>query len=233
MPGQGDIKMLTKQIRICISAGPATAVLLIVALWPLAQFIPPPPPLLDADWYAEFYRSNVIGIRMTAVALMLGSTVSVMFYAAMATLTKRMEGEVGPWTMTLLVASAIGVTTFFCSGVFFAVLGFRPERSVEELYLINDFAWIMLVIPAFPASLQAFAMGIATLGDKRARPILPRWTGYLNLWFGMLFLPGFLVGVFKSGPLAWIPAIFFGLWLLVLAWVVFQRIDDDLLKSQA
>lgn len=232
--------MKAKQIKLCVVTGPFVALFLFVALWPLAHFIPPPSPTESAEWYHSFYTENLLGVRLAGIFLLLSSTLTCMVSGGLATLIKIMEGKVTPWTYVFLLAGAAVAITFFMSGVFFCVAAFRPERSPDLLYILSDMAWITILIPVFPATLQLFALGFATLGDKRRVPIFPRWSAYVNFWIGIIYIPGCFVAMFQTGPFAWdgllafwLPAVFFGTWFFIMSWIVFARITDELLESVA
>ena len=81
------------------------------------------------------------------------------------------------------------------------------------------------------------AVGFATLADKSAEPVFPRWSGFVNLWLGTLFLPGGLIVFFKTGPFAWdgfiafwIPFAAFALWFLVMTPVLLRAIRQQVLN---
>lgn len=46
-------------------------------------------------------------------------------------------------------------------------------------------------------------IAVATLRDTRDDPVLPRWTGYAQLWAALGIVPASFVVFFHSGPLAW------------------------------
>ena len=55
-----------------------------------------------------------------------------------------------------------------------------------------------------------------------------------SLWLAFLVLPATLIVFFKHGPFAWtgligfwIPAAAFGVWYLVMAWVVLRAVDSE------
>lgn len=69
--------------------------------------------------------------------------------------------------------------------------------------LMNDFAWMTLLMTVSTFAVQNFAIGCAILGDKNVQPIYPRWMGYFTFWVGVSFVPGVMLIFFKSGPFAW------------------------------
>ena len=85
---------------------------------------------------------------------------------------------------------------------------------------------------------QNVVTGVVILGDKRAVPILPRWVGYMNLWTGVLLLPGLAVGLFKVGPFAWngalafwMPAVVFGNWFNPMIFAMLAAIKRNALAG--
>src|ERR1700758_1707738 len=98
-----------------------------------------------------------------------------------------------------------------------AVAAFRPERSPETTQTLHDLGWMLLIMPFVPFTVQTACLGWAILQDNGTPPALPRWFGYFNLWVALSFIPGGVIPLFKTGPLAyngvfafWIPfSIFF------------------------
>src|SRR5262249_1555138 len=130
--------------------------------------------------------------------------------------------------LTILFAISGTATYVLLSlfGVFLAAAAFRPDRSPDSIQLLHDVGWFMAFLAAPVFSAQAFALGVAVLGDRSTSPVPPRWFGYLNLWVGLLLLPGTLLMCFHSGPFAyhgvisyWIPLFTFGGWMAALGLV--------------
>ncbi len=220
--------------RICTWCGPVGFAAFGIGIMPLANFLPPPSPLASAEDIAAIYRSNQMGILFGSAFLMLGVSLLMAFFAQWAVLLKRIEGKISPYTYTELILAAFVSVLFFTPGIFWSVAAFRPERSAETILLLNDIAWLMLVIPAFPGFVQMMAIGLGILGDKRPHPVMPRWTGYATLWVGVLFVPACLVAVFKSGPFAWngvlafwVPAGITGLWAFGMVAPILKSIANQ------
>ena len=215
--------MIHRGLKACIWAGPLSGLLFGIGLWPLAQFIPLLDPMYSAEKIAAIYEANVIGIRFGGILIMFGASVNAAFFGAIYVFIRRIESENGPYAITQAMAGAILIVFIFLPAMLFTVTAFRPDRPVELLLLMNDFAWIALVIPTPPGMVQAIAIGFAILGDRRAQPLLPRWAGYMSLWMAVLTLPAPLAVMFKTGPFAWngflafwLPAGIAGIWLVVM-----------------
>ena len=104
---------------------------------------------------------------------------------------------------------------------------------------LSDIAFLLFVMPAVPAFVQKLLTGFVILGDRRAQPILPRWLGYMNLWTGVLLLPGLAIGLFKTGPFAWngalafwLPAVVFGIWFNLMIVAMLGAIKRDALGGE-
>lgn len=116
-----------------------------------------------------------------------------------------------------------------------AALAFRPEaHNPDTMQVLNDVAWLTFVGGFSPPLLQSLCIALVILRDPRRQPILPRWSGYFNLWCAILFGPGGIVLLAHSGPFAWngllafwIPATAFGTWYFVMFYVLRRAITEE------
>ena len=129
--------------------------------------------------------------------------------------------------LTQLACGIIALALPLVVIILYATLVFRPERAAEDIYLLHDFAWLMLIAVAPPPALQAITIGWAVLTDKNEQVVFPRWLGFFCLWVGILFIPGMFAIFFKTGPFAWdgilafwLPLSIFFVWVGVLAWKI-------------
>lgn len=215
--------MTERNLRICIWTGPMAGLLFVIGLWPLAGFIPLLDPTYTAEQIAAIYQSNTVGIRLGGIVIMFGAALNAAFFGAIYAYIKRIEGGSGPYAITQALGGAVLVAFIFLPAMLFTVTAFRPDRPAELTLLMNDFAWLALVIPTPPGIVQALAVGLAILGDRSPTPLLPRWAGYMSLWVAVLTLPAPLAVMFKTGPFAWngilafwMPASIAGVWLVVM-----------------
>lgn len=215
--------MNERSLKVCIWSGPLAGLLFVIGLWPLAHFIPLIDPLYSAEEIAAIYQSNTIGIRLGGIAIMFSASFNAAFFGAIYTFIRRIEGGNGPYAITQALAGTVLVVFIFLPAMLFTVTAFRPERPAELTLLMNDFAWLALIIPTPPGIVQALAVGFAILADKSPQPLLPRWAGYMSLWVAVLTMPAPLAVMFKTGPFAWngilafwVPAGIAGIWLVVM-----------------
>jgi hypothetical protein len=198
-----------------------------VGFWALMGFVPPPSPGAQASSVASVYLGDAMGIRLGAVFTLLGATLIIPLFAAVSAAILRMSTRSYTLAFTQLACGVIALALPLIVIVIYATLAFRPERAAEDMYLLHDFAWLMLVAVAPPPALQALTIGWAVLTDKSDPAVFPRWVGFFCIWVGILLIPGMFAIFFKTGPFAWdgilafwLPfALFFG-WLGVLAWKI-------------
>ncbi|WP_188109801.1 hypothetical protein [Pseudohalioglobus sediminis] len=205
-----------------------------IGFWLLMGFVPPPSPASDAPDVASRYLDNTMGVRLGTVLALLGATLILPLFAAMSAAMLRMSTRSYTLALTQLACGVIALALPIIVLMLYATLVFRPERSAEDILLLSDFAWLMLVAVAPPPALQALTIGLAVLTDKSQRPVFPRWFGFFCIWVGILFLPGMFAILFKTGPFAWdgllafwLPfGVFFG-WLGTTAWLIISLAGSD------
>jgi hypothetical protein len=225
-------------MKICIYMGALAGTLLFVGVWPLAQMFPPLAPAMSSADVADYYRSHQTGILVGGIFIMASSVLFFPFLSAIAIFMKKIEGPISPMTYAFIMIVAYGFVTVFFAGLFFTAAAYRPDFSDETIHSLSDLAFFLFVMPAIPAFVQNVVTGAAILGDPRPEPILPRWVGYMNLWTGVLLLPGCVVGLFKFGPFAWngilafwMPAVVFGIWFNIMIFAMLASLKRNSLAA--
>lgn len=208
-----------------IWCGMLGATLIAIGLFALMGFLPAPRPSASAAEIAAYFRGNSTSIILGAMALIAAFPMMVPFYAVISEHIRRMDNQgsvlarsqFGLGVLAVCVPGVVGSVSWM-------IAAFRPERSDETIQLLNDFSWILIFSVVMAGLLQVFMLGIAIFNDKSASPVFPRWFGWFNLWIGVAFLPGGLLGLFKTGPFAWnglfcywLGLAAFGLWFAVTA----------------
>jgi hypothetical protein len=220
--------------RLCVWSGPAFLGSFGAGFVGLARFLPPPAPGMGADQVAEMYRADP-GMKEAGVVLMLLSCGFLLSWAAVISeQMRRIPGCASALVYTQMLAGATGMIFLADSCLLWGLAGFRPEHDPAIAQMLNDLAWLSLIVPVSCAIFQALAIGIAILGDKSEQPLFPRWSGYFNLWIGVSFVPGFAALFFKSGPFAWngilpfwIPLSTLGAWLVVMTVLLLKALKVE------
>lgn len=223
---------MSSKIQIaCAACGVGFAIFYVLGWWFIAGFVPPHAPLMSATDLAEFYGQNTGTIRFGILLAMIGSGMVIPFAAVIAIQMRRIEGNAPVLTYTAMMAGAVGTLILLIPTVLWTAAAFRPERNPDLILLLNDFAWLLLIM-TFPSFFVWFvSIGLAILSDPRDPPLFARWVGYFNIWLAVLAIPGGLVTFFKTGPFAWngllafwVPVSVFVAWFLVMFWVLLRAI---------
>ncbi|WP_443486898.1 hypothetical protein [Novosphingobium aerophilum] len=226
-------------MKLCTYMGAIAGTMMFLGIWPVAHLFPPLAPSMPHAQVAQYYREHQVGILVGGILITSASVLFFPFLGALATFMKKIEGPVSPLTWSFVMIVAYGFVTLFFAGLFFTVAAYRLDRPDTEIVLLSDIAFFLFVMPAVPAFVQNIVTGIVILQDRKTAPTLPRWLGYLNLWTGVLFLPGLAVGLFKSGPFAWngvlafwLPAVVFGIWFNVMIFAMLAAIKRGALAGE-
>lgn len=216
--------------------GIAYIALLLVGWWLVGGFFPLHNPSAGADEIAQFFRHDVVGIRIGMVIVMWGAAVFIPFTATVADYIARYEGRTGPLTRTMTMAGyANAMLTFYPPLWWIANTWRSTERSPDVIYLLNDIAWLQfigglaLIMPMF------VVVAVVALTDTRPNPVFPRWVGYQSILTFMLFLPDQMLFFFKTGPFAWngllgfwIPLTVFCVWFVTIFCMIRRAVVQEM-----
>jgi hypothetical protein len=227
----------TKTQLVLTWCAPVGVLVILVGFWPIAGYVPPPPPSDTAEQIADFYRARPGLIRFGLVLTFAGCAAWGPLVAVITRQMLRIKPRNSALAYAQLVAGAVAWGFLLMPVIVLSVAAFRPERSPELTQTIHDLGWILLIMPFVPFAVQNACLGAAIVQDKAPVPTFPRWVGYFNFWVALLFIPGGLIPLFKTGPLAydgviafWIPFAVFFIWLVIMPIVLHRVIvsaDDN------
>ncbi|MCW3013491.1 MAG: lipoprotein [Solirubrobacterales bacterium] len=224
--------MNVKVQTACAWCGPLFALVFFGGML-LAGLIPPLSPGRSADQVAAFWRDDPDVKRVGLVVMMMAAGLTAPFVGVLTVYVRRIEGDEGPLGYVQLIGGALGVVAITVPAFMWMATSFSPGRSPEVTQALDTLAWIPFVANVPPAVAQCVAIGAAVLGDRRERPVFPRWVRYFNLWVAFLFLPGVLVLFFHGGPFGWnglvvfwVVAALFGGWFFVMSHVLRKAIHE-------
>lgn len=220
---------------VCTWAGPFGFLFFFLGMIPFANWVPPPSPSLSSAAVQALYQNNPVGIRIGMILVCWGATLIAAWYAQVAVLMKRMEGEHTPWLYTQIISTTILTANFVLGAMILAVAAFRPERAAEITHALHDYGWLVLVWPGMPVTVGTAAMGFAIIGDRNPEaPVLPRWSGFFCVWCAVLQFGGNLVCMFHTGPFAWdgllaywVALTAFTAWIYVMSFVMHRSLKHD------
>ncbi len=213
--------MNTRAQLICAHSTPLYIILILVGLFVLPGWLPPPSPDQSAEQIARMLQDNHtmrIGAAILAVAAALGMALP----AAISAQMRRMEGPHHVFADIQLVAAAVGVLGIFIPAMLWLAVSYRTGVPASVVTLFNDLAWFIIIGGVGSAIIENLSIGLCILLADGPQ-IYPRWLGYWNLWLAMGFVPGVMLPFFKAGPFAWNGL--FGFWTVVTAFFLWLMLN--------
>ncbi|KAJ9132462.1 Integral membrane protein [Pleurostoma richardsiae] len=182
--------------------GAASGIFFILAFI-IADFIPPVKPSWDAEKTAHFYQDHIDRIRAGAAILMIAGGFYLPFSAAISYQIRRVPNVPYLIHQVQLASAAAGIWTFMLPGIVLAITSFRPYRPVEITQALNDFFWIVALMPWPTFMVQNFAFAYAIIIDSRKKPLFPKELSIVNIIMPIIF--SFATGIHTvyHGPFAW------------------------------
>ena len=223
---------MSRRIQMmCAWSGLAFAVLYGLAFVVIARFIPPPSPSWSAERIDALFIDHATSIRIGMVLAIIFVTLLFPYFTFISVQIGRIErSERGaPPVMAIMQfgAAVLLIVFFVLCSMLWITATFRAELEPSVTRMLSDLGWLSFVM-IFPGYvLQLGCIGVASLMDRSADPIWPRWAGYLNLWVALGGAGGGIAVFFKSGPFAWngvvgiyIPLGAFAIWLPVMTYLM-------------
>lgn len=224
--------------RVLIWSGPAMVLLWVGAFLMVAGFIPPHDPGWSAERIVELYAGHTDAIKIGMVVSMMGSALLVPWAVAISGQLKRIDGARALADIQMISCALLSLEFITPIGVWMAASFRFDAHSAEVTQALNDLGWILFMTVIWSLWVQLVAVGAAILIDRRERPVLPRWLGYLNLWVALLIVPAGLVLFFKGGPFAWngavgfyVPLTGFCIWVASMTLVVHRNLTRQIAED--
>jgi hypothetical protein len=208
------------QRRMCVFGawcGLAYTLMLLVGWGLVAGFIPPHRPSAGIDAIAAIFKEDALRIRIGMVIVMFAGAVVAPFFVAVSQVLARVEGGFGVLALSALVGGVGTIVLTFYPAIWWLIAAYRPERSPELVYLMNDMAWLQFIGGVSLFLVVPVCIVVAALNDKSANPCFPRWMAFLNICLLMMTVPDQLLFFFHAGPFAWNGL--FGFWIPLVAFV--------------
>lgn len=237
--------MMTAQAKyrtnlFCAWAGFGYLGVLLLGWALVAGFLPPHRPAAGVAEIAAIFQGDVTRIRIGMVLTMIGAALCIPFTAILARYIARIEGSPGVLTYSMVLGGMGNTIVTFFPAIFWLVAAYRPERSPDIIYMLNDWAWIQLIGGVTIFWPMPLSLAVAAFCDGSADPVFPRWSGYVSIWLFMLILPDQLLFFFHTGPFAWnglfglwLPLTAFGVWFVMSATLAIRALRRGLLPDSA
>jgi hypothetical protein len=223
--------------RACVWAGPLFGICFLLGAVVLGRWIPPYVNPRDHPLdVAHVLAAHATRIRIGALLACIGSTLVAPWGLVIAAQIRPLEGRFPIVTYLLVVCAELATVALMIAFCIWGTAVFRPLATDPKItQALNDLGYITFLFTAPPFSPWAAALAFAVLHDHGARPVYPRWLGYLSAWVAVLIFPAGLVIFFKTGPFAWsglmalyVPAAAFFAWLVAITWCTLQNLAAGL-----
>ncbi|KAH8706308.1 integral membrane protein [Ilyonectria robusta] len=186
----------------CACCGATSGIFFIMA-FAVADFIPPTKPSWDAEQVAHFYQEHTTRIRAGAAILMIAGGFYLPFSTAISYQIRRVPRIPYIIYQVQLASAAAGIWTFMLPGIVLAIASYRPDRPVEITHALNDFFWLVALMPWPTFMVQNFAFAYAIIVDSRKKPLFPKELALVNIIMPIIF--SFATGIHTEykGPFAY------------------------------
>jgi hypothetical protein len=221
--------------QLCIWAGPLMLFMFALGFMVLAGYLPPPSAELTPRQLVHRLSEHTDLFRLGMLVTMAGFALMVPWAVGIAARVQLSEGSVPVLTYVQLGSVAIGsLIGQFATWIFEAATYRLHDTSPMIIRTLHDLGWFTFLAPWPSFTVWCLAQGIAILRDDRAVPGMPRWSGYLSIWTGLLFLPACLIFWFKHGPFSWnglvafyIPVFIFFIWVVGMTVPALRSLRTD------
>ena len=226
--------------QLLIWTGPVMLVLFAFGFMFLAKYLPPPSPELSPEDLVARLQANLTGFRIGMVITMFAFALMVTWAMGIAARVHAAEERLPVLTYVQLGSVAIGSLIGQGACWIFEATAYRlDDTDAHIVRALHDLGWFTFLAPWPSFTIWCFAQALAIFRDDRPEPGLPRWTGYLAVWTGLLFIPACLIFFFKTGPMAWngliafyIPVFIFFIWVVGLTVPALQSARREALAAQ-
>lgn len=220
--------------------GIISMVILLIGMWVIAGFVPPPGPDKSMDQIVRIYVDHNARIKIGIIFACAGVTLLAPWSAAIAIQMRRIEGELAPLALSQALLGLMLLVEFYIPCIMWEAAAFRPEIDPGFTYRIHDLACIMFIALPWTGMLQAILLAVAIFQDRHKSPVFPRWMGYFSLWSALCFLPGGLNCLAKTGVIAWngllawwLGLAIFGGWIFAVSFCLLKYAIPHQVAAQA
>jgi hypothetical protein len=201
-------------------------------------FVPPPPPTATVAQIGDLYHEHRSAIALGALLFMASAAPFLLFIAVLSAQMKRIEGNGRTLTYLQLAAGATSMTPIILAPLAWCTAALRPDNSPEIIRALNDFGLMTMIVATPAAMAQVFAVALAVLADKSARPVFPRWIAAASFLCVLALTFGMPAALTQTGPFAWDGFVGGGLeslgfipWTILMAVVLTRAIRQQELPS--
>jgi hypothetical protein len=203
----------------------------------LIRVFPPPSSTWSAERLAEWYQDHTLSIRIGAMLLGWMSGFVIQFAVVLYIQARRVEPGAKVWSALVLVSGALTSVFIAFPALCFGTAAYSPFRSPDATQVMHELGVMALVTTdqMYIGAWVAIAVLCFTTTDSPSNPF-KRWFGWFTVWVIIVFEPGALGFLPKTGLFAingivtfWIPAVAFAVWMAPATWLIVRalRVQDQ------
>lgn len=219
---------------VCAWCGYVLTFLFAVGGLALAGWFPVPDdldPTASGEEIVSHLSAHPTASRIGVTFMMASMALLAPWGAVMIAQTRRAEGRFGVLAYAQLTTCATATVLATAGMVCWGAIAYRPGVDPEIARFAVDLGWHFFLFAWPPFTFWAVFLGLAILWLPRDVIVYPRWTGYVSIWTGFLYVPGLLQMFFKTGPFGyhglvamWMPLVVFFVWIIVFTHVTIQQV---------
>ncbi|WP_155927629.1 hypothetical protein [Mycolicibacterium sp. CBMA 234] len=221
--------------RILLCWGLTFTLIYGLAWWRLFHMMPPPSAKLPPDQIANFYRTHSGEIKVGAVIASWTSGFMVPIAVVVGVQISRHEKGRPVWSTLAIAGGSLMSVVLVLPPIFWGVAAFTPDRSPDITAIMHELAMLTFVTTDQYYIFMWVAIAVICLiPNKVLYTPFPRWFGYYTAWTAVMFEPGALAFLFRSGPFSWTgllafwsPVVTFFAWIVVMAVLLFKAISKQ------
>ncbi|NMF87153.1 hypothetical protein [Aromatoleum petrolei] len=192
-----------KYWRFCLACGPIF-LLAYFGFWGLLGYcVPPLPAMMTAQEMAAHFQANAAQMRLGMVGAMTFAPTYMIWGLGITKVMETFEGNNKILSTLQLWGAGLTVIPVLMCCVFILAGSYRADTIDPSIVqLMYDMSWLTISVCYSVTTMQMIAMGVIFLGDKRMKPLVPKWLCWYSIWGGFMFIGEDLMPFFKEGVFA-------------------------------
>jgi hypothetical protein len=221
--------------RIVLWWGLAFTLVYGLVWWRLFHMMPPPSAKWSAGQIARFYQENSFQIKLGATVAGWTSGFMVPISVVVGIQISRHEAGKPIWSTLAVAGGSLMSIPLMLPPIFWGVAAFTPTRAPEITAIMHELAMLTFVTTdQYYIFMWVAIAAICLIPNTVLYSPFPRWFGYYTAWTALMFEPGAIAFLTRSGPFAWngllvfwLPVVTFFVWIVVMAVLLFTAIDKQ------
>jgi hypothetical protein len=205
----------------------------------LFHMFPPPSAQWPAERIAQFYQEHTTEIKVGAMICGWTGAFFLPISVVIAAQMRRIETNGPVWSWLALTGGALTTVYLTLPPMLWGVAAYTPTRAPEITATFHEFAVLTIITTdQFFIFLWVAIVVICLTPTSVVASPFPRWFGYYSAWCALIFEPGAIAFLPRTGPFAWnglltfwIPFCVFGSWMVVISVLLLKALGRQAVES--